>query len=69
MLTAYTRSTLIVLLFRTFSDESRLPGIEGMCAYDPHLAQMSKDEFIKATDRAFYNAKSSGKTRLRILSL
>ena len=64
MLTAYTRSTLTVLLSRAFSDDSRLPSIEGMCGYDPRQAQMNKDEFIKAADRALYNAKSSDKDRI-----
>ena len=69
MLTAYTRSTLKVLHSRAFSDDSRLPYIEGMCVYQPHKGQINKDEFIKAADGALYNAKSSGKSRLSIVSL
>lgn len=43
MLTAYTRSTLKVLLSRAFPDDSRLPDIEGMCVYDTQ-AQMKKED-------------------------
>jgi len=69
MLTTYTRSTLTVLLSRALPDDSRLLGIEEMCVYQPHKGQINKDEFIKAADGALYNAKSSGKSRLSIVSL
>ena len=62
MLTAYTRSTLKVLLSRVFSDDGRLPYIEGMCVYDPPQAQINKDKFIKTAARGCIMRKVPAKT-------